>query len=737
MKTSAFKNYFFFLSFLLVAVGCQDNDYYDESNNRAEQADLFTGDVSVSDAFNWATTKTIDLSVVVNDQYNGAYNYLIEVYNVNPLFTDNATLLGAGVAKSGKDFVSKIVVPSGAEIIYILQTDPTGAQKVTSAKLGALSAVSVNFNPTANLSASVASLRSTSDVVPGTPSNTIDVTASSFNKNITAGNSYVIPAGKEYRGALTADWTSNGYVFVEGTWVVPSDVDLIYYILVIQPGGHVKFENENSTLKSNGGVIVAGGGEFGKGNVNIGGDSNGPSRKAISNYGTLNAATLTIHGSSELNNYADISIDKIEAGNSSNTIIKNSGTLTTKTINFGGSGASIANNCIFVVTEKMTLRGTTVDIAEGCLLSATTIDVANTTFNLFSNAMLVANTIELVNAGATTFKGVGQDKALVQATTFNTSDGWWVYNVLGNLALATTNYVGHSSGGTISPPAYMVNSTNSTPNIQATSCNGDGNPVQPGVPIIRTLPKPQLSTFSYAFEDNWPTYGDYDLNDFVVDVSLVREQDNNNKLTKLTILAKLRAVGAARNLGAAIQLDGVAVGDVKSVVYSNPNIVGQNFPLRSSGVELGQTYAVIPLCDDAHKAFGFDKPEIINTLDVLNANPVELTITIEFNSPINLLTNDDLNVFIVTGGFKGHRTEVHLNGRQATDKVNRSQFISKNLKSEKEPYRSHENLVWGLCVADSFDYPKEGERVTEAYSQFKNWVETAGAGYTEWYKKSN
>lgn len=782
MKTNVVKFCLPLVYLLFALVGCQDENYYDESNNKASKAELFPENVLISDNFNWLTTKNLELSVSVDDKYNAAYNYTVEVYDANPLSNTEASLVGGGVANASKDFVSNVVIPSALEILYVQQTDPTGEKRITAVLIENKSSLSASFKPLADSSASIKSaamstLRSIAIDVPTTPSNAIDITSEGFRGSLsTDGGSYVIPVGKEYRGVITtSNWGSGGTLFVEGTWTIPSSVNMNYYTVVVQKGGAIKFENESSSFDLFAQLIIAEGASFGKANINLDFNSAGPAVKQIANSGVLNAKVINLGRDCVLENYGEVKIEGVNSKNNakafirnsgvmtvanvnftgggssitnsgtmtitaasipSNSLLSNSGTMTVTTIDFVGSGATLINNCILVVTKKMKLAGTTVEISEGALISALAIESANSRINLFGNAMLVAETTEIINGGTTNIYGLGSGFALFKVTTLTFSN-WGVFAAHNNLAINADHVVDKGGQNTAYAPAYFTNSSAAAPNIQATECNGNGNPVKAGTPIVRSLPLVQLGTYSYAFEDNWPTYGDYDMNDFVADVALIRNQNSDNKLTKLTIKSRLLAVGATKRLAGAIQLDGILANDIKSVTYSNSSIIGGNtFKLTSSGIESEQTYAVIPLCDDAHQAFGVDSKSIVNTTGP-TLSPVEQTITIEFNTPVKLLTNDDLNVFIVTGGSKNVRTEVHLNGKASTDKVNVSQFISANLKSSQQTYRSHENLVWGLCVPGSFDYPKEWVKITEVYPLFRSWAESNGVDNTDWYKKGN
>ena len=63
----------------------------------------------------------------------------------------------------------------------------------------------------------------------------------------------------------------------------------------------------------------------------------------------------------------------------------------------------------------------------------------------------------------------------------------------------------------------------------------------------------------------------------------------------------LRAVGALKSIGAAIQLDNVLANNIAGVTYEGTKspLDGSVFEVNEKGVETGQSKAVIPFFDNA------------------------------------------------------------------------------------------------------------------------------------------
>jgi LruC domain-containing protein len=48
-------------------------------------------------------------------------------------------------------------------------------------------------------------------------------------------------------------------------------------------------------------------------------------------------------------------------------------------------------------------------------------------------------------------------------------------------------------------------------------------------------------------------------------------------------------------------------------------------------------------------------------------------------------------------------------------------------------YQSKTNLPWGIHISGEFDYPIEKVPVTEAYTKFIYWIQSAGAQFPDWF----
>ena len=245
-----------------------------------------------------------------------------------------------------------------------------------------------------------------------------------------------------------------------------------------------------------------------------------------------------------------------------------------------------------------------------------------------------------------------------------------------------------------------------------------------------------------AFEDLWPSQGDYDMNDLVM---IIKERtislNKNNKVEEFKLSIDLAATGATKSIGAAIMLDGVPASAITQPVEFSDNSLFKGFNVNSNLIENGQDYAVIPLFDDAHKALGRDRYEQINTIAGHSANtsPKNISFTIKFSNPISVdeLNINKLNVFIFVEGNRNQRKEIHIVGYQPTKLANTDLFGGNNddsSTSRKRYYISKDNLAWGIMVPTDFKWPLEYVNIKSAYSLFESWVTSGGTKNEEWWK---
>lgn len=738
---------------------------------------------NISSAFNWATTKAINVQIAVDDQFDGKYFYKLEIFDREP-HAEGATLLAAGVAKKSQDLKTTASIPTGLQYIYVKQTSPVGIESysmlevtgtaITKSNIaGGIKAATISTKGISLLAATTTLAPATAPVPPTVPSDAREIAGSTdvdWN-TANANKKLYIKEGAIFTGAIPLNaGIANITVYVEGTWNRGNnDITLgaKNTIIVLGKGKIVARDlampSENPVFTNFGtadftGLTANNTGSISNYNVlNVTNTLNIPSQGTFVNTGTFkatdvninsegkfnNSGTVTLTGSINLPSKAEIlntgtaTFNKV-TGNSNDGTLTNRGHMSINDLNFTNSVFNV--NCHTVVGTVSNFNGAKVNIADGAKLEITTITKSGgVVYTLAAKAMLdVKNEVTFTTQTNTI---TGEAGSLARFKKINLA-GHNSVNYNGSVAIATNNHPTNPQNDVfyvVNGSARIVGYDNTSIVISNTGCNDGGfNNPAPNPPVDQKPKEITLGTYSYAFEDNWPstTNGDYDMNDFVVDVQVVKYQNANNKTEKLVLKNKIRAIGASKHVSAGIQLDNVLAGNVKSVTYSKQNLLGSVISLNSKGIEEGQANAVVSIVDNGHAAFGKTIGQFIFTHDNSSA-PVETNITIEFNTPIDNFTQEDLNPFIVNlAQTTGGRYEVHLVGRKATDKINQS-LIAKQQSAQGElsadPFKTKSNEPFALSTPVSFAYPKEGVRITTTYPDFMEWAVSNGMSKPNWY----
>lgn len=240
---------------------------------------------------------------------------------------------------------------------------------------------------------------------------------------------------------------------------------------------------------------------------------------------------------------------------------------------------------------------------------------------------------------------------------------------------------------------------------------------------------------SLAYEDLWPSKGDYDYNDMVVDYEIDHILNGNNLLVDIEADWTLKAVGAGFHNGFGVEFDGITSNDIASVTGQNlqDNIVSNN----SNGTESGQSTATVIVFEDTYTVLPSPGGSFVNTVPANPfANPVTLNTVINFTAPLNQssvgLPPYDAFIFI-----NGDRTkEVHLPGQDPTDLADLTLFNTSDDAANPSTnyyYKTENGLPWAINIAEPFDYPIEFIPVSEAYLNFAPWAESGGTLSKDWF----
>jgi LruC domain-containing protein len=761
-------------------ISCIDSekDVYDSSIKTENPL----GDLSAPDGFDFSTTVTSNVTVDVNDEYSGQYYYTVKIFDNNPLATDTiVNTLAVGVAKTGEPYSTEIVVPTTLGYIYVQQTDPRGRSVIKQYPVA--ETIACNFSTTTtSTKASVAtrsvSTRSTVAIPDYTtiPTGATEINSSNSGTVLQANSNYKITG--TYNGTFTHWGTFSGIkLYISGTWNVPSNFTVqsglevivmaggkiettstLQFVntsyLTIMPSGSIdintltlsdtgnEFKNWGTANITNTFTASSGALFYTKGTITAK-DASFNSTSPIQNEGTITlSGKLSIPSNSTLTNSGEISAADMETN--SNAVITNDGEMTFDKITTW-NGATVNNNCYIESKTTALISGCIVNLNQG-YIKAQDLTITGTTVNFSNGSMIEATNTLSHTTWADTYNGGTTGWSLLKAPTM-TGQGF-SYN--GNLMVEVNNHPAWESWGNyyLNSPAQMA--ACGTSNIVIEVCTGTVNGGNSGTdPTDPTFPisVEDNTNYTYIFEDQWPLYGDYDMNDLVLKLNKKTLSINSdNTVGEVEFEIELAAAGATKVIAAGLQLDNVSASAItQAVVYNNkPSTL---FDFTSMNIEEGQSKAVIPLFADAHKLLGSSTYTFVNTVKGSSNNVSDtpsINVTIKFDSS-NALTaadfvNSKLNFFIITDGRSDSRKEIHVAGYKPTDKANTAYFGNNNdasSVSSNKYYISQDNLAWGIIVPKDFKYPVEYAKISEVYSKFSNWLTTGGVEDEDWYDTSD
>jgi LruC domain-containing protein len=728
--------------------------------------------LTIPAGFNWSSINEVNLTVVPSDIYNGEYYYLIEVFDGNPVVDTSAVLLAKGVAKKNSNFITKLAVSSSKNRLYVRQTDPFKLETVQTVETGN-SSIICDFNVSEYGSLplkkdiSSSSLRSSSAIsINETPSDATRITSNlGAGMTLAANTAYVIPSGYTYTGKI--NFSSGSSLYVEGSLLETAENAFRLSDgtkIVVQSSGVVDAGTANQNFYA-GSMINYGTITLGQLDIN--------SSVVITNYSgnfTTTSKLITRNSTNKIFNYASMLLESADIINGSvenmgYLMIKN--TLEANGATFTNSGTMISGNIsstnsvyyadcgMEVLGDFADLNGSTIYIKEGSIFKSVGFDGSGTKIYFESGSIFEATDVTFTSYQSI-FQCTGNSYALARMVNVKPSSIYSAYQCVyykGKLEIETTS---HYNGSNMWNPFYISDSKvrwsktgASTTSILTGNCNGGGNTVvfpvtTPSNPVY-PIEVPTSSYYTLLMEDQWPSIGDYDMNDLVLGITISYSQNWNNLVTSMILNTELKAVGARNRIGAAFQFDELLPGNIKSVSYKDKSVITNYvFPRDDNGCENGQTKAVIPIFDDAHSVMDpsitlTDMTRMINTFNnQISINPKTNSITINFVNPVDpaLISIMKLNFFIVTNGGDNSvkRTEIHLGGFSPTNKNDWTKLgrgYDNSLNGVY--YTTPGNMIWGLLIPVNFNYSAETINITEAYPQFSGWCTSGGINYTNWY----
>lgn len=247
----------------------------------------------------------------------------------------------------------------------------------------------------------------------------------------------------------------------------------------------------------------------------------------------------------------------------------------------------------------------------------------------------------------------------------------------------------------------------------------DAFPTDPQAAYVSHYPTSGRQTV--AFEDLWPSQGDYDFNDLVASSRFEIIKDAQQNITKIKGKVAIEALGAGSANGLGIDfkiLNSTGIRRLTRRIIGNATGDAQLDSRNSSGIILYQRPS------DVLQEVYWNTRGSYTTPDTLN-----FTVEISASHGVNSIIPQ---FFIFHSNDRGH--EIHLPGQSPTAAFD--QNLS-NSADDAGNYRTTNGLPWGIELVtparQPFRFPRERVDILNAYTQFQVWATSQGSQKTDWY----
>ncbi|NTS76181.1 LruC domain-containing protein [Catenovulum sp. SM1970] len=256
---------------------------------------------------------------------------------------------------------------------------------------------------------------------------------------------------------------------------------------------------------------------------------------------------------------------------------------------------------------------------------------------------------------------------------------------------------------------------------------------------------------SLVYEDNYPSTGDYDMNDVAMQLRIIN-YIKDNQIIRVGFEGRLSALGASYKNGFALRVPGLAASKVNG---DHIKQVLKGSRVDEAYLESGVSSASIIIAEDltewiqTSSGCSYYRTQTGCTYE----NMPTWSVTVPFNSAVSTGSmpaypydpfifattasyhGDDANTLI--GHAPGRALEIHLKNKAPTEKFNNGFFgyMHDYSNSSQNKYFLTENgMAWAMEVPSSWKHPMSGVSLDQAYPEFIDFAtDDSGQTNATWY----
>ena len=262
--------------------------------------------------------------------------------------------------------------------------------------------------------------------------------------------------------------------------------------------------------------------------------------------------------------------------------------------------------------------------------------------------------------------------------------------------------------------------------------------IDPGWSRTVKAPEP-IVTSSYAgalvFEDLWPSKGDYDLNDVVINYSSKVMTDVNNNVVQLVDTFTVVNNGALYTNGFGYEL-GISPDAIESVTIDRKG-VASSFNTDAKNLENGQNGKSVIMLFDDHK-LAMNK-KIVVVIKVKSAAGIKLGTGVMY-PPYNPFIVAESNVNKGKGRKEVHLPKTYQPTALAGDLGEKDDASTSTMWYVSVPDANSIQYPFAISIPFDSSYKKfipavESKVISYNYPSFTDWVRSNGTSSKTWYKQ--
>lgn len=219
-----------------------------------------------------------------------------------------------------------------------------------------------------------------------------------------------------------------------------------------------------------------------------------------------------------------------------------------------------------------------------------------------------------------------------------------------------------------------------------------------------------------AFEDLWPSTGDYDFNDLVLSQQVKWSKHADGHIVQGDFKVSIDAIGAGLANGIGLLLRNENKQMIANSMIASVSGDAKTDPDNANGLILSDH--VFKSLSEYYKNNGQGPSKTPDTL--------RFTIQLKANAPNALYPE----LYLFRSNNRG--LEVHLPGLSGSNAFNSA---LRNTKEDNGNFKTASNLPWALeIISDNdFHHPKEKVDMVQAFPQFAMWATSGGSQNATWY----